>query len=260
MTDYLKEFYENYDEDGRLRSKSGIVEFLTTMRYIDKYIFEGARIMEIGAGTGRYSHEFAQRGYRVDAVELLEHNIEIFKRNTQINESITITQGNALDLSRFNDNTYDITLLLGPMYHLYTEEEQSQALAEAIRVTKRGGVVFVAYCGNDATILEFGFLKSKILQPPYNELIDFTTFKAFSTPEELFQLYRREDIDRLVHRFDVTRLNYVGSDMATHYMRNCIEEMPEEVYRMYLEYHFTICERQDMVGISHHILDILRKN
>ena len=133
-------------------------------------------------------------------------------------------------------------------------------MSEAIRVTKRGGIVFVAYCGNDATILEFGFWKGKILQPPYNELIDFTTFKAFSTPEEIFQLYRRENIDKLISKFDVTRLHYVGSDMATHYRRDCIEQMSEALYEKYLEYHFTICERQDMVGISHHILDILRKN
>lgn len=84
--------------------------------------------MEIGAGTGRYSHALAQKGYRVDAVELVEHNIEIFKQNTIEGEPVTIKQGNAIDLSDFESDTYDITLLLGPMYHLFTKEDQLKSL------------------------------------------------------------------------------------------------------------------------------------
>ena len=139
---YLIDFYNNYDEDSRLALKSGSVEFLTTMRYIEKYINLSARVLEIGAGTGRYSHALARRGYAVDAVELVEHNIEVFRKNTLSTENITITQGNALDLSAFPDNEYDITLLLGPLYHLYSKEDKRQALGEAIRVTKPGGCIF----------------------------------------------------------------------------------------------------------------------
>ena len=133
----LTQFYGNYDEDNRLNTRYGMVEFLTTMRYIEKYLHPGMRVLEIGAATGRYSHFLARQGYRVDAVELIDHNIEIFKRNTVPSENITITQGNAKELQGFGDNTYDITLLLGPMYHLFTEEEKLQALSEAIRVTKK---------------------------------------------------------------------------------------------------------------------------
>ena len=61
--DYLKNFYENYDEDSRFRSKHGMVEYLTTMRYIEKYISQNSRIIEIGAATGRYSHALAQKGH-----------------------------------------------------------------------------------------------------------------------------------------------------------------------------------------------------
>ena len=81
--DYLSAYYADYDEDGRLLTRYGHVEFLTTMTYIGKYLRPGMRILEIGAGTGRYSHALARQGYRIDAVELLACNIDLFKKNTQ---------------------------------------------------------------------------------------------------------------------------------------------------------------------------------
>lgn len=256
----LSDFYSNYDEDGRLTTRYGSVEYLTTMRYIDRYLKPGMRVLEIGAATGRYSHGLARRGYRVDAVELVAHNIELFKKNTQPGENVTIRQGNAKDLSFLSSDTYDVTLLLGPMYHLFTVEEQLEALREAVRVTKKGGVIFAAYCGNDATMVQYCFGRGMILQPRYRDLVDPVTFKASSDPAELFQLYRKEDIDALMAHFAVTRLHYVGSDMATNYMRDKINEMDEELFELYLKYHFAICERSDLVGASHHILDIFRKD
>lgn len=255
----LTQFYTQFDEDSRLLSRSGSVEYLTTMRYIEKYLFPGARVMEIGAGTGRYSHALAQRGYQVDAVELIQHNIDVFTANTRAGERVTIRQGNALDLSAFADETYDITLLLGPMYHLFTVEEQKRALSEAIRVTKKGGVVFAAYCNNDATVVSFCFCKGMLKQERYKQLTDPETFKLASTPEELFQLYRREDIDMLMQGFPVERLHYVGTDMATEFIRDKVDAMDDELFELYLKYHFTICERTDMTGVTHHMLDVFRK-
>ena len=256
----LSEYYGSYDEDQRLSSRHGSVEFLTTMRYIEKYLRPGMRVLEIGAATGRYSHTLARKGYRVDAVELVQHNIDIFKANTQPGEDVRIYQGNAKKLDMLSDETYDITLLLGPMYHLFTVPEQLEALSEAIRVTKKGGVVFSAYCGNEATMVQYCFGRGMIKEQRYRDLIDPVTFKASSDPAELFELYRKEDIDKLMAVFPVTRLHYVGTDMATNYMRQAVDEMDAELFSLYLQYHFAICERSDLVGASHHILDIFRKD
>ncbi len=113
---YIEQYYESYDEENRLTSLHGRVEFMTTMRYLEKYLSPGVKILEIGAGTGRYSHALAQMGYEVDAVELVQSNIELFRARTQAGERVTIWQGDALHLSCFEDKTYDIVLLLGPMY------------------------------------------------------------------------------------------------------------------------------------------------
>ena len=255
----LNEFYSNYDEEGRLLSRHGSVEYLTTMRYIEKYLKPGMRILEIGAATGRYSHALARMGYRVDAVELVEHNIRLFKKNTQPGEHVTVRQGNAKELFFFEEDTFDMTLLLGPMYHLFTEEEQKQALSEAIRVTKPGGVICAAYCGNEATMIQYCFGRGMIRDPHLKSKIDPVTFKASSDPAELFQLYRREEIDALIAGFPVERLHYVATDLATNYMRDVIDGMDDDIFGLYMKYHFSVCERSDLVGASHHILDILRK-
>jgi SAM-dependent methyltransferase len=236
-----------------------MVEFLTTLRYINKYLQPGMRILEIGAATGRYSHELACRGYAVDAVELVQSNIDIFIKNTQEGEKIRIRQGDARDLSFLADNTYDVTLLLGPMYHLFSREDQHIALSEAIRVTKPGGIVYVAYCGNEATMVQFVFQRGMIREERYRNLIDPVSFKASSDPAELFELYRKEEIDALIVPFCVERLHYVGTDLATNYMREAVDAMEDEIFNLYLQYHFAICERPDLVGASHHILDVLRK-
>lgn len=254
----LTNYYGSYNEDGRLRSKHGMVEYLTTMRYVEKYLEPGMRIAEIGAATGRYSHALAQKGYQVDAVELVEHNIEVFKQKTEPGEQVRIFQGDARELNMLESGAYDVTLLLGPMYHLFTVEDQSKALAEAIRVTKKGGVVFAAYCGNEAVLVQYCFQRGQLKQQRYRDLIDPVTFKASSNPEELFELYRKEDVDALMKPFPVKRLHFLGTDMATEYIRKEIDEMDEELYQLYLRYHFSICERPDLVGASHHFLDVFR--
>ncbi|MBD5548450.1 MAG: class I SAM-dependent methyltransferase [Lachnospiraceae bacterium] len=258
---YLIDFYNNYDEDSRLVLKYGTVEFLTTMHYIEKYIKTGDHVLEIGAGTGRYSHTLARQGYVVDAVELVEHNIEIFNKNILPDENITIVQGNALNLSDFPDNEYDVTLLLGPLYHLYNKEDKRQALREAIRVTKPRGVIFAAYVISDGCLLDEGFNRGNINVAEYieNGLLDSQTFAAKSEPKDLFELVRKEDIDDLMSVFSTTRLHYVATDGCALLMREAINEMDNETFNLYLKYHFATCERGDLAGITSHAVDIFRK-
>ena len=144
---WIEEYYNNRDEENRLLSKHGQVEYLTTMKYIHECIenIDAHKILEVGAGTGRYSVSLAKEGYTVTAVELVAHNLDILRSKLDGSEQLTSIQGNALDLKMLPDNSFDITMLLGPMYHLYTIEDKVKALKEAVRVTKPGGYILVAY-------------------------------------------------------------------------------------------------------------------
>lgn len=258
---YLIDFYNHYDEDCRLTSKHGSIEFLTTMRYIEKYLKPGNRILEIGAGTGRYSHALARQGYSVNAIELVRHNIEVFQKNTLSSENISVIQGNALDLSIFHDNQFDITLLLGPLYHLYNKADKQQAIREAIRVTKQGGIIFAAYVISDGCLLDEGFKRNNISVTDYIKkgLLNSETFSAQSEPKDLFELVRKEDIDDLMSTFPVTRLHYVATDGCALFMRDEIDAMNDELFQLYLKYHFATCERNDLLGITSHAVDIFKK-
>ena len=257
---YLEDYYNSYDEEGRLLSRHGQVEYLTTMKYIRERLAEtpDPKIIEVGAGTGRYSVTLAKEGVNVTAVELIQHNLEILKSKLDGSEPITAIQGNALDLSAFPDSSFDITLLLGPMYHLYTREEKLQALSEAVRVTKPGGYILVAYCMNEPTVVQFVFGQNHLRE--VTELNMLTKdWHCISEPKDLFELVRTEDIASLDAELPVERVKLVATDGATNYMRQYIDSTDDETFEKWLDFHFTICERQDLIGASHHTLDILRK-
>ena len=260
MESELKQLYENYDEDGRLLTRAGNVEFTTTMHFIRRYLKPGARVLEVGAATGRYSHTLARMGYRVDAVELVRHNIDIFDRLTQPGEDVTIRQGDARDLGMFADDTFDLTLVLGPMYHLFDEDDRRQALREAVRVTKKGGIIFAAYCMLDASILCYGFARNQLNELIREDRIDLQNFTQIHSRLDYFCLDRKESIDALREGLGVTQLHFAAAEGYAKHMEAALAEMDEETYQLFLRYHLTTCERPDMVGISHHTIDIFRKD
>jgi SAM-dependent methyltransferase len=257
--EYLEKYYVSRDENSRLLSKHGQIEFITTMHFLNKYLAKDKRIIEIGAGTGRYSLAIANEGYTVDAVELIEHNIDIFKQNIKPGNKINIYKGDAINLDIIQNDKYDITLLLGPMYHLYTIEDQKKALSEAYRITKNQGIIFIAYCIADSTIIQYGFVQNNIKAIIEKGILEKETFKAYSTEEDIFQLHRKEDIDYLNSFFKMFRLHYVATDLFTRYIDKTVDNMDEVEYELYLDYHLKMCERYDLVGLTNHSLDILKK-
>ncbi len=281
---HLENYYANYDEEGRLLSKHGQVEYRTTMKYIHEMLeatdeisgitgvtlqkmetpekgCKKKKILEVGAGTGRYSIALAQEGYEVDSLEYTEHNLEVMngKIAKEGLSNIRTHHGTALDLSRFADDSFDMTLVLGPMYHLYTKEDKRKAMEEAIRVTKKGGHIMVAYCMNEATMIQYVFGKGNLWNCIENCMLT-EEFHCLSEEKDLFELSRTEDIEALNGQFsNIKRVKLVATDGATNYMRDCIDSMDDATFELWMKYHFTVCERQDLIGATHHSLDILKK-
>ncbi len=251
--------YESYDEQGRFEARWTRIEYLTTLHYMERYIRPDDRILEIGAGTGRYSLELARRGYDVTSIELVPRNLEVLRSGIMESMRIHAMQGNALNLEMLQDETYDMTLLLGPMYHLFEDADKHTALSEALRVTKSGGIVMAAYCISDGPMINFVFKRHLYGEMVEKQYMDANSFEIKAENGFVFEHIRKEDIDRLMCQFPVERLHYVATDGLPSFMQKELEELDEETYQAVIRYHLSVCERPDLIGATAHSLDIFRK-
>lgn len=261
LDNVLKDFYrDGYVEDGRLKKdKMHNIEFITTTNYIDKYLKPGDRILEVGAGTGIYSLYYAKKGYQVDALELVDKNVNVMKSKIEEGMNIKAIQGNALDLSMYQDNTFDVTLSLGPLYHLFKPEEVKKAIDEAIRVTKPGGKIFFAFILFDLTMLTWGFRDNNIYDNYGKNKQVSEEFKPNNDESLIFNMRYYDEVKALMDKFDVKKLHYVATDGVGRAIEEKINSMSDAEYDLYIKYHLSICEREDLIGYSGHILSIVEK-
>jgi ubiquinone/menaquinone biosynthesis C-methylase UbiE len=260
LDEILNNHYSNdYTEDDRLiKDKTHQVEYITTLKYIDKYLKKGDRVLEVGAGTGIYSLGLAKRGYQVDAIELVNDNLNILKSKITPDMNINAIQGNALDLSMYEDNTFDMTLVLGPLYHLFKDEERDKVIEEAIRVTKSGGIIYYAFILSDLTMINWGFEKGNLV--PNMGIMITDDYKVINREEYIFYLTYMSEIKKLMQEHDKQDvITYVATDGVGRVMSDKINEMSDEEYKHYINYHLSICEREDLIGYSGHVLAITKK-
>ncbi len=257
MSKELEQHYNKFCEDKRLTRRHGNIEYITSMKYIHKYLetMEDPKILDVGAGTGRYSVQLANEGYDVTAVELVKYNLGILK---QKGSNVKAYQGTALNLKRFENEQFDLTLVFGPMYHLYTIEDKQKALQEAVRVTKKGGIILVAYIMNEFSILTYGFKENHILESMKNGKVN-ENFHVITAKEDLYDYVRLEDIAEINAKADVERIQIIAADGPANYIRQTLNAMDEETYEMFIQYHLSTCERPELLGASAHTLDILRR-
>ena len=254
----INDYYNNYDEDSRLiKDKAHRIEYITTTKYIEKYLKKGDRILEIGAGTGRYSINYASKGYKVDAVELVNKNLEILKGKITEEMDISAIQGNAMDLSMYKENTFDITLVLGPLYHLYDDTDINKALEEAIRVTKSKGKIFIAYLTDDSVILLYGVRKGNLKR--LKDMCD-ENWNIPKIKKEIFATYKIENFNKMIQEFNIKQLETIAVDGIAPNIHEYINNLNEEEFEIYLDYHLKNCKRKDLMGYSSHILEIIEKN
>lgn len=257
----VKEFYkQTYDEDERLtKDKTHQVELITTTTYIDKYLKKGDKILEVGAGTGAYSLYYASQGYEVESIELSEVNLAILKSKITPELNIKAHQGNAIDLSRYEDNTFDITLVLGPLYHVFDKEERQRVIKEAIRVTKKDGIIYYAFILTDLTMLDWGFKRNNLVPNFGNDKMVDENYKAINKEEQIFYMSYLSEVENELNLPSISIEDYIATDGAGRLISEVINEMDEETYRHYINYHLSICNRKDLIGYSGHILAIARK-
>ena len=254
-TELVQEIYRRFDENTRLtKSKAANVEFLTNVKYIEKYLTPGAKILDLGAGAGEYSLYFSRQGYAVSALELADSNMEAFQKKLTPEDKIDLVQGNALDLSRYPDDSFDIVLLFGPLYHLHSETDQLKCIQEAKRVCKPGGKLFLAFISNDMVILTmFNEQPDYFVNGDYNK-------KTFRCDDFPFVFHTLDACRSLLQKANVKVLHEVASDGVSELLNVKINEMDEDSFAQYLRFHYYTCEKPEHLGASNHLLFVVEKN
>ena len=251
-------FYGQYDEDGRTcRSRHGQLEYNTTMAYIHRYADKHSKVLEVGAGTGRYSIALAKEGMDVTAVELVENNLAVLKENSKGIENITSFQGDATNLGRFTDNSFDVTLVLGPMYHLYETGEVNSAIDEAIRVTKPGGMILFAFISVFA-IMYANYFYGNWAKGQEENFTDDYRIKHFK--EQLFTGYDVTEFENLFREKPVKWITTAGTDGLIEPIEKRTDfSMTDEEFKALSDWYLHFSEKRELLGNTNHLLYICKK-
>ena len=251
-------FYGQYDEDGRTtRSRHGQLEYYTTMTYIHRYAARKSKILEVGAGTGRYSIALAKEGMDVTAVELVESNLTVLRENSKGMPNLQSFQGDATDLSRFPDNSFDVTLSFGPMYHLYEADEVNRAIDEAIRVTKPNGVILFAFISVFA-IMYANYFYGNWTEGQEENFTDDYQVRHFK--EQLFTGYDVAEFESLFNGKSVKWITTAGVDGLIEPIEKRPDfSMSDEDFDALVKWYLAFSEKRELLGTTNHLLYICRK-
>ena len=80
-----------------------------------------------------------------------------------------------------------------------------------------------------------------------------------SAPSDLYDYVRIEQIDALNQEAGLERIKIITPDGPANYMRQVLNSLTEEELELFIQYHLSTCERQDLIGAAAHTVDILRK-
>lgn len=249
-------FYESNDENNRLnRRRINEIEFITTMKYIKDLCPKGSKILDACAGCGVYSFPLAQLEYHVTAGDLVDYNVEQVRCKQKENPVLDyIYSGSILDLSQFDDDSFDVVLNFGAYYHLTDINDREKAIKECLRVLRRGGLFFLAYLNKYSNFIKYN-------QQWVNDFNVFEEYfeKGYTENNCLFYATSPENVEQTMLTFNLEQLHNVATDGIKFAIRNSINSLSDDVFEKYLKLHYQMCEVKSLLGYSEHALYIGKK-
>lgn len=259
----IEKWYDNeYEEWDRLERHK--IEFEITKHYLDKYITKPkSRIFDIGGGPGRYSIYLAKQGHKVTLLDLSGKNVCMAKEKAA-EAGVGLedyVKGNALALPKYKKESFDVILLMGPLYHLTEAEDRKKAVKEARKLLKKGGILIAAFISQYAPIQDsFSYLDLesyengvkgllRYLEDGKNEAEGFTT-AYFTSVEEARMLMQEQQFKELA---------FVGVENILGCKEQEILKLSKEEQQKWLELGIALAEDEKLFGTSQHFLYIGEK-
>jgi len=253
MNDELKIHYEEiYQEAGRLsQDNAHRIEFLTTSHYFDKLLPKGSRILDACAGTGDYAFYLAAQGHGVFACDLMEKHIEYIKAQPQADRLVGAEVANVLDLSRFNEGSFDVVLCMGALYHLFDPLEREKCVQECLRVLKPGGIFAFAYINRHAIYINH-FAMARTPIEFWNEVRETGKNRVF---------YGMDfgEAQALAKKFPLEKIADIAIDGLCYPLAERFNTATDEEFAAFMDYHLATCEEPSISGYSMHGLWIGKK-
>lgn len=252
----IYDFYENNDEDVRLkRTKVNNIEFLTTVKYLENICPPQSKILDACAGTGIYAFYLANKGYRVVAGDLVDCNVNQMIKQQDANPILEdIYTGNIMNLSIFDDESFDVVLNLGSFYHLTDEKDRIKSIQECLRVLKPNGVYFLAYINRYANIIKYREQMKDNFQM-FEEYLKV----GYTTEDSLFYASTPEEIELLMSKLNLEQLHNIATDGMKFIIRDTINSFSDNEFDRWMNIHFKTCEVRSLLGYSEHGLYIGKK-
>ena len=268
MRDDVSDIAAYYNNDP-LREHSRLerhqLEHELTWRYLDQYLPDHGSILEIGAGTGRYTLELAKRGYKVTAVDMSSALLEESRRNITragLDEQVQFVLADARDLGKVTKRGFDVVLLMGPLYHLIVEADRKAALNETFERLRAGGIIFSAF------ISRFGIMGDLMKDVP-EWIEDQEEVRSILEhgkdpdhyPEDSFRGYftKISEISPLHEAIGFETITLAGVEPAISADDESYNRLEGKQRQLWLDLCFEISTEQSILGASRHLLYIGRK-
>lgn len=176
MCNEVKEFYNLLKEKGRLEQGLGKVELYRTKEILSSLIPEKKQVIyDIGGGIGVYSEWLAEQGHEVHMFELAPAAVEYAINNQTENARFIAEEADARHINR-PDESADVVLVMGPLYHLIDAEDRLKVLREAYRVLRKGGLVVAAaitkYCNAIWSIDTYGLEGNYLEEDAFHKMVE----------------------------------------------------------------------------------------